>query len=120
MLTQTTLDRRRMPWGVGRLCTARFHRDGVLTLELFGSVSMSTQRLLREELDQVLQEGHRHLELDLRGLDCFGSAGVTSLIQAHKRLRRRGGKLWVQAPEWLRRQLALLGLTELVADPVIA
>ncbi len=83
--------------------------DEVPTLELVGSLDVHTHRVLRHQLESLIEEGDLHIRLDLTKVDYLGSIGLGVLIHANKQLKALGGKLTV-VPGKLRRHLELMQL----------
>jgi anti-anti-sigma factor len=61
---------------------------GVLAVEVHGELTEGTHGALRECLDQAMRGG-RPVVVDLSETDAIDSAGIATLMQAHKRLATR-------------------------------
>ena len=60
---------------------------GDITLNKGGDV------LLKDKVHSLLQQGHRHVLLDLGGVSIVDSAGLGELVQAYVTTKNRGGVL---------------------------
>ncbi|HET8600399.1 MAG TPA: STAS domain-containing protein [Segeticoccus sp.] len=58
-----------------------------------GEVDVYTASVLREQLDQQIGAGRRHLVLDLRGVAFMDSTGLGVLVGRLKLIRMRGGTM---------------------------
>lgn len=97
-------------FNVEQLCIAETPGE-VPTLELTGAVDVQSKELLRSHLQTLIAAGHDCVRVDLKGITYLGSVGLAVLIEASKRLRKRGGKLLIApGPKELRKHLALLNL----------
>ena len=98
-----------------QLTIAQGNIDGMATLELRGSVDIQSKELLRDQLNQMVAEGHQTIRIDLAGIDYLGSVGLAVLIEVSKRMRKKGGKLLIApGPKELRKHLALLNLHQVL------
>ncbi len=60
---------------------------GDITLNKGGDV------LLKDKVQSLLQQGHKHLLVDLSGVSYVDSAGLGELVQAYATTKNRGGAL---------------------------
>ena len=67
------------------------HVDGVARCVVVGEVDMATTPQLRDELLGLVDEGHRHLVLDVSGVPFLDSTGLGVLMELHRRLRDNDG-----------------------------
>ncbi len=68
-------------------------RDRWTVLAVSGEVDVATAPRLREQLVQLVNEGHHHLVVDLEGVDFLDSTGLGVLVGALKRVRLQDGEL---------------------------
>jgi anti-sigma B factor antagonist len=60
-----------------------------------GDLDLHTAPELREVLGRAIDEGRSRLVVDLTETTYMDSSGLTALVVAHKRVRKRGGQLVV-------------------------
>jgi len=60
-----------------------------------GDLDLHTAPELREALDRAIDEGRNRLVVDLTETSYMDSSGLTALVLAHKRVRKRSGQLVV-------------------------
>ena len=60
---------------------------GDITLNKGGDV------LLKDKVQSLIQQGHKHLLVDLSGVSYVDSAGLGELVQAYATTKNRGGAL---------------------------
>jgi anti-sigma B factor antagonist len=60
-----------------------------------GDLDLHTAPELREVLGRAIDEGRNRLVVDLTETSYMDSSGLTALVVAHKRVRKRGGQLVV-------------------------
>jgi anti-anti-sigma factor len=69
-------------------------RDGgAVTIVAEREVDLLSAVVLRDRLENAIEEGARHLVVDLAGCDFLDSTGLSVLATSHLRLRRLGGRL---------------------------
>jgi anti-sigma B factor antagonist len=68
-------------------------RDRWTVLAVTGEVDVATAPRLREQLVQLVAQGHHHLVVDLEGVDFLDSTGLGVLVGALKRVRLQEGEL---------------------------
>ena len=84
------------------------HRcDGGVVVKLRGVAGMLEAEGVREELETLAEQGAAVIVLDLTDLAFIGSAGLTAIVSAYLRSRRREGEIRLAAP-----QPAVLGVLE--------
>lgn len=82
------------------------------TLTLAGEVDPHTTEQLDAAIDEALDSSSR-LVLDLGGVTFIDSAGLRSLIRAHRRTEQDGGSLVLRSPRpSTLRVLEITGLTD--------
>ncbi len=85
-------------------------------LHVRGEIDMATCPILRQEIVGEIGQGHRHLVVDLAGVDFVDSTGLGVLIGGLKRARSQGGDLRVSGVSGhLRRIFDLTGLHRVFA-----
>lgn len=85
--------------------------DRGVVLALFGELDVVSAPSLQHVLDEVLEQPHARVMLDLNGLRFVDSAGVSVLIRAKQRAAVDGRTLVLRRPnEQLERVFALVGL----------
>lgn len=102
--------------------TAR-HTDGDLALaHVAGELDIATAPHLRAQALALIEQGHRHLVLDLTGVTFCDSSGFNALIGIFRCARAVDGTLVLAAvPDRLERLLNLSGLGALLpAHPTAA
>jgi anti-sigma B factor antagonist len=101
-----------------------FHVGARLDLEIFsstvflhGELDIDTQPLLESEVDRLVEQGARHLILDLSDLTFVGVAGLRLFAALHHRMALLGGSLTLRRPSGhVRKVLAVCGFA-LIIDP---
>ena len=68
-------------------------RDRWTVLAVTGEIDVATAPHLREQLVQLVAQGHHHLVVDLEGVDFLDSTGLGVLVGALKRVRLQEGEL---------------------------
>jgi anti-sigma B factor antagonist len=88
-------------------------RDGVLWILARGEIDLFTCPPLREALQRAALSGEKDVALDLSGVSFMDSTGIALMINAQRRLRRRGHRFHVvcdQGP--VLRTLAITGIVD--------
>ncbi|MEH6622985.1 MAG: STAS domain-containing protein [Dietzia maris] len=81
-----------------------------------GRLNMVAAPRLREQLRQLVDDGSRHLVVDLSSTEFIDSSGLGALISGLKAARQAGGDLRIAAPtEQVRRVLTLTKLDKVLA-----
>jgi anti-sigma B factor antagonist len=62
-------------------------------LAVKGEIDVYTAPRLREQLVELVSQGHRHIVVDLEGVDFLDSTGLGVLVGGLKRVRSNGGDL---------------------------
>jgi len=84
-------------------------RTRVIVVE--GEIDLYTAPLLEERTTHVLEEGARHMVVDLSRVGFIDSTGLGILVDALKRLRRSGGTLSLVVTDYdIERLFELSGL----------
>jgi anti-sigma B factor antagonist len=98
------------------LAIQRRDDDRGVVLALSGELDVVTAPELARTLDDVLEQPHVRVMLDLNGLRFVDSAGVSVLIRAKQRADSDGQTLVLRRPtEQLERVFALVGLADWLA-----
>ncbi|MFJ6797081.1 STAS domain-containing protein [Streptomyces sp. NPDC091268] len=99
------------------------HTDGDLALaHVAGELDIETAPHLRTQALALIEQGHRHLILDLQAVTFCDSSGFNALVGIFRCAKAAGGTLVLAAvPDRLQRMLNLTGLdTLLPAHPTAA
>lgn len=70
-------------------------RDGCAVLSVSGEVDLATAPQLRQQLVDLVTDGHRRIVVDLSGTDFLDSTGLGALVAGLKRLRAHDGEMRV-------------------------
>lgn len=70
-------------------------RDGCAVLAVSGEVDLATAPQLRNQLIDLVADGHRRIVVDLSGTDFLDSTGLGALVAGLKRLRAHDGEMRV-------------------------
>ena len=70
--------------------------SGVRLLEVFGELDLATAPRLYAQLETLLGDGCRELDLDLEEVDFCDVAGLNMLLRTHAEAVRAGGRLVVR------------------------
>ena len=62
-----------------------------------GKMDVNTAPELEKVLADSIAEGEKYFILDFGGLDYISSAGLRSIAAAHRRIKEKGGKLFLAA-----------------------
>lgn len=85
-------------------------------LRVQGVLDMSGAAKLRTKLDRLIDEGRRHLVLDVSGVTFCDSSGISALIRSRAKAEQAAGDLQLVAPSpTLRKGLELTGLARMFA-----
>ncbi|MYW05944.1 STAS domain-containing protein [Streptomyces sp. SID3343] len=99
------------------------HTDGDLALaHIVGELDIATAPRLRAQALALIEQGHRHLILDLGGVTFCDSSGFNALVGIFRCAKTADGTLVLAAvPDRLERLLDLTGLSTLLpAHPTAA
>ena len=89
--------------------------DGHAVIAADGVIDFTNRDVLRQQLDTLLDEGHRYLIVDLTGVSLCDSSGLSVLIQAHRAAGRQDGWLrLVGAQRIVRRVLEITNLDRMM------
>ncbi|MFI6099410.1 STAS domain-containing protein [Lentzea sp. NPDC051213] len=87
-------------------------------LTVSGELATSGSERLLTRLDRLLDQGHRHVVLDLSGVTFCDSSGVSALVRGHARASAAAGRLrLVAASPQVTRVLELAGLARMLGLP---
>jgi anti-sigma B factor antagonist len=76
-----------------------------------GDLDLHTAPELKDALTRAIDDGRNRLVVDLTETSYMDSSGLTALVLAHKRLRKRGGQLVVvNVDESIGRTFEITGL----------
>ena len=67
----------------------RQQEDSVI-LELDGELDISSSSTIRDEINQIIESGQRHIVLDMTKVVYMDSSGLGALAEAHKKLGQDG------------------------------
>jgi anti-sigma B factor antagonist len=74
---------------------------GVVVLQLHGQlVADAGDRILRERVHSLVEEGRTALLLDLGDVSYMDSGGIGTLVEAFTQLRALGGQMKLLHPSW--------------------
>jgi anti-sigma B factor antagonist len=71
--------------------------NGWTVVEIDGDVDAHTAPMIREGVIQLLDEGHRHLVLDLGFVTFMDSMGLGAIVAITKRIREHDGSLRISS-----------------------
>jgi anti-sigma B factor antagonist len=81
-------------------------------VQVSGDLDLCTASELRSELSRLIDQGIKHLILDMREVEFMDSSGLVVLIHVRKRLAALGGTFALMDPtRAVQRVLAITGLT---------
>jgi anti-sigma B factor antagonist len=86
-------------------------RNGYAVLAVQGEVDVYTAPQFREQLIQLVDQGHRQIVVDLEGVEFLDSTGLGVLVGGLKRVRSQDGDLSLVCTQ--RRILKVLEITGL-------
>lgn len=72
--------------------------DEVALVTMAGELDVSNSEWLHQWLHQVIDAGYARVVVDIERLTFMDSTGLSTIVDAHKRLRATGGALTVVAP----------------------
>ena len=85
----------------------------VVVLDLTGKLTIGEgDELLKERISNLVQQGHRHLLLNLEDVPYVDSAGLGEIVRAYTTVSRQGGKL--KLVNLTKRITDLLAITKLL------
>ena len=91
----------------------------VMVLKAVGRLDAYWAGHLGSEISDVLRQGARHVELNLKEVPYISSAGIRVLLQSHKQLKSIEGSFAVTEPsEGVKAVLELAGVAELLAATI--
>jgi anti-sigma B factor antagonist len=110
---RTSISRSLRPRGPVTLRLARHTEPDLTVLRVGGEVDLLTVGRLGAEIDEEVRQGAGDVVVDLRGTEFVDSAGLHILLNAQRRLTRRGRRLAVVCePGPVRRVFELAKLVE--------
>lgn len=90
-------------------------RSDETVVRVAGDLDVHTRSDLQEHLHRLIAQGAQVIRLDLTEVDYVGSVAIAVMIEASKRLRRRGGRLVVvPGSREARKHFGLLNLEEVL------
>jgi len=96
--------------------TAR-HHGKVTVLDLSGKITMGEGDIkLREAVHALLEEGRKHLVLNLQGVSYMDSAGVGEMVACYKRAAEKGASLKLLKPSGKVQDLLILTRLQEIFD----
>ncbi|MEV6343655.1 STAS domain-containing protein [Actinoplanes sp. NPDC051851] len=103
----------------GAAMTTRRQADGVIVVEVRGTLDSATVDGLREVLLETLHRDRpTQMIVDLTYVTFMDSVGIGALVAGHQAARRIGTRLQLRNPsEFVHRQLRVTGLTDLLGLP---
>lgn len=90
--------------------------DGERLVRLQGEVDMVSAPRLARCLEELAEEGARHVVLDLAGLTFIDSTGLRAFVRGLNALRANGGDMAVQAASPSTRKLLRISSLERVLE----
>ena len=87
--------------------------ENVMVLDLKGKLAIGEgDELLRERINNLIQQGHRNLLLNLESVPYVDSAGLGEVVRTYTTVSRQGGKL--KLVNLTKRITDLLAITKLL------
>lgn len=87
--------------------------QNVVVLDLTGKLTIGEgDELLKEKINNLMQQGHRNLLLNLEGVPYVDSAGLGEIVRTYTTVSRQGGKL--KLVNLTKRITDLLAITKLL------
>ena len=87
--------------------------EGTSRLEVVGEIDAHTSGQFEEALSAMIGSGAVNVVIDMAGVTFIDSSGLRVLIQAHKNVAERGGKVRLESPSGTTlRLLEITGLSE--------
>lgn len=78
----------------GSMQTALRQIGKVSVVDVWGGITVGpNSTMLREIISRLLENGSKHVLLNMRGVQYIDSAGLGELVRTHTTLQRRGGQL---------------------------
>jgi len=91
------------------------HTGEIVELEVSGRLDAYWANSLSDAIEELVRNGHHHLQLDLAGVTYMSSAGIRVLLKFYKQAQRINGSLLVANPsEAVKGVLELAGLQVLL------
>jgi anti-anti-sigma factor len=91
---------------------------GTLKMHLVGRLDGFWSQQVADQLDNAIQQGHKHIRLNLSELGYLSSAGVQVLVRYHQQLAQTHGSFEVSNPsDMVRKVLSLSGLEAMLSVP---
>lgn len=86
--------------------------DDILIAVAYGEIDHHTAAKLRDEIDEAMLAFHcRHLVLDMKRVSFMDSSGIGVVLGRYKKIRRKGGKLYVTGcSDYIERILHMAGV----------
>jgi anti-sigma B factor antagonist len=85
-------------------------------VRLVGELDLDTAPTLTSAVEELIDQGHRHLVLDLTRLRFCDSMGLNALLRLLRRTKGVGGSLTLMTPpDQVKRLLSMAGLDQILA-----
>jgi anti-sigma B factor antagonist len=103
--------------GAVHFSAALLNGEGPTVVKLLGELDLSTVPQLEACLEGLEADGAA-VRLDLSGLSFCDSSGISAMVTASKRVRKRGGHLSIVSPQpAVRSVLEITGLLDYLSAP---
>ena len=91
--------------------------SGIAVISISGRLALGGETgKLDAALTELLTQGHRHVVLDLTGLDYVDSSGLGMLVDCLTRIKKAGGEMKVAGPNArIRRILSMTGVGSMLS-----
>lgn len=67
--------------------------NGICVISADGVLEITTEELLRQEVQKVIEDGHNQLIFDFSKISFIDSSGLAAVLSTLRRVRERGGML---------------------------
>lgn len=95
--------------------TKSVHADNVVVLEINGEVDAYTAQELDHTIAELLTQDYYRIVMDLSNMGFISSAGIRSILFAHREAINLGGEVRLVGPtDQVRRTLESVGLFDLI------
>lgn len=69
------------------------HENGVVVVKVAGEITFENSDILRSKIDELCEQGTKHMVIDLEHLQYMSSAGMGVLVHGVKKMRQANGDL---------------------------